>query len=62
MTALNDFLEKLKEEGIVCSINEAISSDDSVFLDVDASIFCAVEIDSDLKYMDVFARFFYEDE
>ncbi len=62
MTALNDFLEKLKEEGIVCSINEAISSDDSVFLDVDASIFCAVEIDSNLKYMDVFARFFYEDE
>ena len=62
MTALNDFLEKLKEEGIVCSINEAISSDDSVFLDVDTAIFCAIEIDPDVKTMNVFARFFYEEE
>lgn len=62
MMPLSDFLKKLKEKGITYSMDETISIDDPVSLDVDADILCKVEIDSDLKDMDVFARFFYEDE
>ena len=62
MTALSDFLKELKEKGIAYSMDETISMDDPASLDVDAGILCKVEIDPDLKEMDVFARFFYEDE
>lgn len=62
MAELSDFLKELDDRRIAYSIDETRAQDEPVSLDIEADILCNVEIDPDLKYMDVFARFFYEDE